>query len=156
MDVAYINPFIVATRIVFDTMIHVPFMLGRPHLRERAMSSCAITATIQLSGPVSGAVVLCLPESVAMALASGFSGTTCSKLDADCLDALGEMVSMISGNAKKDFPAGGVTISTPKVSTSGVIYPQGNPVIVIPCTTSKGKLALEVALRTPPPPPPPT
>lgn len=152
MNVAYINPFITATRSVFDTMIHVPFMLGRPHLRERIMPSAAVAACIKLTGSVTGSVVLCLPEQVAMSLASGFSGSISESLDNDCTDALGEMTSMIAGNAKKDFPEGGVTISPPVVCNPALVeYPKGTPVIVIPCTTSKGKLVLEVALITPPP-----
>jgi len=150
MNVAYINPFITATRTVFDTMIHVPLMLGRPHLRERIMPSAAVAACVKLTGAVTGTVVLYLPESVATSLASGFSGMICPNLDNDCTDALGEMTSMIAGNAKKDFPESGISISPPVVCNPTIVeYPPNTPIIVIPCTTTKGRLVLEVALITP-------
>lgn len=152
MDVAYINPFITATRNVFDTMIHVPMMLGKPHLRERTSSSYIVAASIQLTGTVTGSVTLCFPEAVALALVSGLTGEECRSLDADCLDALGEIANMIAGNAKKDFPDSGVGLATPSVTEpKNVKYPDKTPVIVIPCTTGKGRLAIEVALNTPPP-----
>lgn len=151
MDVAYINPFITATHHVFETMVHVPFMLGRPHLREDAAPSCVVAAKVDLSGPVTGSVVLCFPDAVARALVAGLTGAPCEEVDADCRDALGEITSMIAGNAKKDFPNAQVSISTPRVVLPGeVAYPAKDPVIVIPCTTGKGRLAIEVALHTPP------
>jgi len=150
MDVAYINPFIAATRHVFDTMIHVPLILGTPHLKERSHPGQRITAGITLSGPVTGAVILGFPERLALVLASGFTGTVCKTLDGDVLDALGEIANMIAGNAKKDFPEDTVRISTPNVTApQSAVYPPNTPVIVIPCVTANGNMTIEVALKTP-------
>jgi len=70
MNVAYVNPFIVATLNVFRSMVHVPIMLGRPYLKDRGdrlYKLCKLSATIGLSGAASGVVILSLPEAVAVA-----------------------------------------------------------------------------------------
>jgi chemotaxis protein CheX len=60
MDVRYINPFLQAIQEVFDTMIQVPFKLGKPHLKEDNIPMYEVSSIIGLSGTVSGSVVISL------------------------------------------------------------------------------------------------
>ncbi len=152
MDVNYINPFIIATRNVFNTMIHVPVVLGKPSLKQRGdeTGQYMVSATIGLSGNVTGSVVLSFSQSVALALAAGLIG--CPKeesISPDCIDALGEIANMIAGSAKQQLPGEGNSISLPNVVLGKhyVAYPTGVPIIVIPCDTPEGKFVMEVALR---------
>lgn len=150
MDVAYINPFLTSARAVIDQMVKVPMTLERPFIRERADGQTMITAVIQLSGAVAGTVAIGFTQPVAVALASGLAGTTLKSINSDCIDALGEIVNMIVGSAKKDFPANGLTtISVPQLhlGPNKVKFPPGLPVIVIPCETPKGRFNIEVALQ---------
>ena len=147
MNVALVNPFITAIHHVFDVMVHVPVKLGKPSLKTGHEPPFIVSATIGLSGPVQGTVALRLSQRVALALASGLAGTELKILDDDCLDAIGEIASIVSGNAKKELSAQRTDITIPKVSlgTSRRIE-NSVPTIVIPCVTKVGEFALEVSL----------
>ena len=151
MNVAYINPFLTATTNVFQTMVKMPIRLGKPCLRDesqRLYKLCPLSAVIALSGAANGVVVMCLTPRVALTMASALAGRTFEKVDDEVRDALGEIVNMIAGSAKKDLPGGLVTISTPRlVDTAQVAYPAGRPVISIPFDTSVGRFIIEVSLK---------
>ena len=153
MNVAYLNPFITSTRNVFETMIKVPFTLGRPYLKkgdERLYKLFRLSTVMQLSGTVNGVVVLHLTEGAALTLVTGLTSTPTMKIDADVMDAVGEIGNMIIGTARKDLPPGEHKISMPKVVRPGeVIYPPGVVVIMIPADTGAGRFLLEIGLRTP-------
>lgn len=147
MKVAFINPFLLAIHQVFDTMVHVPVKLGKPCLKGGVEPSLIVSAVIRLSGPVTGSVALRLTQKAALALASGLSGGTMTVLDDDCLDAIGEIASIVSGNAKRDLSAQQTQITTPEVSI-GLPKDMASmaPTIVIPCATTVGNFVLEVSL----------
>jgi chemotaxis protein CheX len=150
IDVAYINPFIAATRHLFTTMVKVPLIMGKPSLgRGEPMDrTYQISAVIAMDGSVTGAVVLSLSEAVALTVASAFAQTTMETVNADCRDALGEMTNMIAGQAKKSLPGGAVRLSIPQiVPTAQVIYPPAVPVILIPFDTPQGRFVIQVAYR---------
>jgi chemotaxis protein CheX len=150
MDVKYINPFVKAVTNVFTTMIDVPFKLGKPTLKQDRQPNYEISGFIGLTGTVSGCAVINMNKEVALQLVSALIGEEVTELDDDCTDAIGEIANMISGNAKTDFPSEGTSISVPSVVVGKhkVSYPSGLPIISIPCITDKGKLMLEVALKT--------
>ena len=149
MDVAFINPFIVSSRQVFDLMIHLPLELEKPYVRTHGNPNYTVSAIIGFGGAVSGCIVLGFTQQVALALASGMMETPLQVLDADCVDALGEIVNMIAGSAKKDLPGGLSTVSTPSVilGSHSIKYPTGVPIIVIPCQTQVGVFTIEVAIQ---------
>ncbi len=151
MDVAYINPFLRATRSVFDVMLHVPVRLSRPALRDprdEASRAFRISAVIGLNGPVIGQVVLSLPRRVALAMASALAGTPITHFDADCHDALAEIVNMIAGGAKKDLPGGQVSLTIPTlIPTTEVVYPASLPILVLPFDSVLGRFIVEITLN---------
>ncbi|MBN1435490.1 MAG: chemotaxis protein CheX [Sedimentisphaerales bacterium] len=149
MDVNYINPFLNSIRSVFDTMIQIPLTIGKPSLKKDAVPRYDISSIIGLSGEVSGCVVLNLSEALAMQLASGLIGEEVTEIDESCTDAIGEIANMIAGAAKKDLPGENNSISVPSIiiGRHKIRYPRGLPIISIPCDTSAGRLAVEVALK---------
>ncbi|HSO18632.1 MAG TPA: chemotaxis protein CheX [Desulfosarcina sp.] len=149
MDVKYINPFINAVRKLFNTMIEVPFKLGKPGLKKGNVPEYEISGIIGLSGTVTGCVVINLSKEIAFQLVSALVGDDVDELDDDCTDAIGEIANMIAGNAKTSFPSEGTSISVPSVVVGKhkVSYPSGLPIISIPCITEKGQLVIEVALK---------
>jgi chemotaxis protein CheX len=149
MDVRYINPFIVSCRLVFDRMIHVPVVLGKPYLRRNSGPHMAVSVIMGFGGSVTGCVVMRLSQKVSLALASGILQTPQTAIDADGIDALGEIANMIAGAAKKDLPGGLATLSIPSVilGDHGVNYPSGVPIIAIPCETDAGPFLLEIAVQ---------
>jgi chemotaxis protein CheX len=151
MDIRYINPFVAAAQNLFQTMINVPFKLGKPFLKKDRLPPHDISAVIGLSGSVSGCVVINLSEAMAFELVSALTGETVTQLNSDCTDAIGEIANMVAGNAKTDFPGTNNAISVPSViiGKHEVSYPSGLPIIVIPLETDKGQLVIEVAIKTP-------
>jgi len=147
MNVALINPFLVAIHGVFDTMVHVPVKLGKPILKRVQEPSFIVSATIMLSGSVNGTVALRLSQRTALALASGLAGVELKIFDDDCLDAIGEIASIVSGSAKKELSAQHTNISIPKINLGIPKREETVPAtIVIPCLTKVGDFALEVSL----------
>jgi len=154
MDVRYINPFITSVKNVFQTMINVPFNLGKPNLRGESVPLYEISGIIGLSGDVTGCIVVSLSCVLSYQLVSALTGEEITKVDEDCIDAIGEITNMIAGGAKKDFPGGKTTISVPSVviGKHQVAYPKGVPIMTIPCETSAGRFAIDVALKENPVP----
>jgi len=150
IDPNYIKPFVVAAKNLFETMINVPFSLGKPSLKTGSqVPPHEISSIIGLSGNVTGSVVISLSHEVAFLLASALIGEEVSELNDDCIDAIGEIANMIAGNAKTDFPSDNNAISTPSVVVGKhkVNYPSGLPIITIPCITDKGDMFIEIALK---------
>lgn len=149
MNPNYIKPFVAAAKRVFDTMIMVPFNLGKPTLKQGNQAPHEISSIIGLSGNVTGCVVISLSSEVAFQLVSSLTGEEINELDADCTDAIGEIANMIAGNAKTDFPSSNNAISVPSVVVGKhkVSYPSGIPVIAIPCSTDKGQMIIEIAIK---------
>ena len=151
IDPNYIKPFVLAAKNLFETMINVPFSLGKPSLKTGSQTPPhEISSIIGLSGNVSGSVVISISHEVAYLLASALIGEEVHELNEDCIDAIGEIANMIAGNAKTDFPTDNNSISTPSVVVGKhkVNYPSGLPIITIPCITDKGEMFIEIALKT--------
>jgi chemotaxis protein CheX len=150
IDPNYIKPFVVAAKNVFETMIDVPFSLGKPSLKKgRNVPPHEISSIIGVSGSVCGSVVISLTHEIAFQLVSALVGDEVTELDEDCIDAIGEIANMIAGNAKTDFPSSDNSISVPSVVVGKhkVSYPSGVPVITIPCILDKGQMIIEIALK---------
>ena len=150
IDPSYIKPFVVAAKNIFETMIEVPFSLGKPTLKKGSdVPPHEISSIIGVSGNVSGCVVISLTHDIAFYLVSALIGDEISELNDDCTDAIGEIANMIAGNAKTDFPTSDNSISVPSVVVGKhkVSYPTGVPVITIPCILDKGEMFIEVALK---------
>lgn len=151
MDVRYVNPFIKAAGAVFETMIHLPVTLNKVTCRRASMSmdkTHAYSATIRLAGACEGLVAIRFSTPVAVSLISAMMETPVTRVDPDGLDALGEITSMIVGNAKKDLPCGLVNISTPRVTDDGMVdFPNGVPVLVIPAQIDSGPFRIEASIK---------
>ena len=149
IDPNYIKPFVIAVKNIFETMINVPFSLGKPSLKTGNEVPHEISSIIGLSGNVSGSVVISLSRNIAYQLVSSLLGEDISELNEDCTDAIGEIANMIAGNAKTDFPSNNNSISVPSVVVGKhkVTYPSGLPIISIPCKTDKGEMVIEIALK---------
>lgn len=149
MDVRYINPFLTAVQNVFETMIDVPFSLGKPSIKKNAEAPHEISGIIGITGEVIGSVVVSFPEEIALQLSSALIGEELKTIDGDCTDAIGEIANMIAGDAKNGFPQGDTSVSVPTViiGKHKVAYPSGVPIITIPCKTDCGWFAIDVALK---------
>ena len=149
MDVNYINPFLSAVQNIFETMISLPFSLGKPTLKKDDVCTYEISGVIEITGDVSGCVVVSFPEEIALQLASALLESDLAEVDDDCTDAIGEIANIVAGDAKKNFPKANTTVSIPTIviGRKKVSFPSGVPIISIPCETDKGQFCIDVALK---------
>ncbi len=148
----FVQPFVDATLNVFRTMIQLELEVGRPEKAETIPTQpfSDVSGIIGLSGDVEGTVILGLPTATAEAVVSKFTGMTMGVKDEDFADAVGELVSMVAGNAKARFAGKSVSIGLPSVEIGHhvVVLPADAVCISIPFESSCGPFAVEVCLKT--------
>ena len=119
MDVLelYVKPFVNATLNTFKTFIGFELVAGNPYFSGRQVGvDQDISAVIGLSGDIRGAVVISMKKEFAIKVADTLTGTAHTEMDEDIVDAIGEIVNIISGNIKNEVPGGEkITISLPTV-----------------------------------------
>ncbi len=151
MDAAYITPFIKSIQNVFSTMLQLQVKVEQPHLKtNNNQASYDVSGIIGLSGDVVGSIVLSFPTDAAQRIVALFTGTNMSISDPDFPDAVGELVNMISGNAKAEFKGKQVSISCPSVvigKDHQIGRPREIPCIAIPCSTDCGNVVIEISIQ---------
>lgn len=150
MDVQYINAFVESIDSVFSTMLSVSVEIDRPHIKEDPNATHDVSAIIGMSGEMVGVVVLSFPTPSAEKIASKFAQTELKVGNPDLVDALGELVNMISGGAKAKFKNRQAYINIPTViiGREHQVFKQRNTAtIAIPCKSDMGEFVLEVSLK---------
>jgi len=98
----YIQPFVDVTTAMFKDMLNIDAIPERPHFAQRNDShDWDMSAVIGLSGQVKGSVVISMKADLAKRLTGDLIGTMPETMDDDVVDAIGELVNIIAGNAKK-------------------------------------------------------
>ena len=150
MDASYITPFMTSIQNVFSTMFQLPVEIGEPRIKSDSSTSHDVSGIIGVSGEMVGTIVLSMPSDAAESIVALFTGMEMSSDSDDFADAVGELINMISGNAKAEFQRKAVSISCPSVvigSGHRVASNSGTPCVMIPCNTDCGEVVLEIALR---------
>ena len=150
MDAGMITPFVNAIQNVFSTMFQLPVEIGEPRIKADRKATHDVSGIIGVSGEMTGTIVLSMPTSTAESIVALFTGMEMDSESDDFADAIGELINMISGNAKAEFQRKAVSISCPSVVIGAghrVASGSGIPCVVIPCHTDCGEVVLEVALR---------
>jgi len=113
----YVKPFVNCTLHAFRTFVGFELTAGHPHFSGRELEfDQDISAVIGLSGNIRGAAVLCMKREFAIKIADTLVGTEHTELDDDIVDAIGEIVNIITGNVKQEVPGGEkILISLPTV-----------------------------------------
>jgi len=150
MDPAYITPFIASVSNVFATMLQLQVSIKDPHVKAAPLGTHDVSGIIGLTGDIIGSVALCMPRETAERIVTLFTGTPMTCEHPDFADAIGELINMISGGAKAQFPKGKSSISCPSVimgKDHTVAIPKDTPCIVIPCASDCGDFFVEIALK---------
>jgi len=155
VDVAFINPFIQATKNVFDTMVFLKIVRGQPILKEKSSFSSDISGAIGLAGSTHGVTVVAFTESVACAISAKMLGEEPKEMNETVQDTIGEIANMIAGGAKGILTEQGLhfKIALPSVTVGKnhqVSYPEGVPCVVVPFKIPEldATFHLEVCLET--------
>ncbi len=152
----YIEPFVRVCESVFQSFLNFTISVGRPYLCDSSSTNdWDISGIIGLTGEARGAVVLSMKESLALNITSLLSGNSKSKVDEEVIDAVGELVNIIAGNAKKGLEETfRLVISLPTIvhgNNHTIAWPiEKTRIICIPCSIPKegAEFCLSVAIET--------
>ncbi|WP_425615708.1 chemotaxis protein CheX [Anatilimnocola sp. NA78] len=149
MRADYINPFISALVNTFETMLSCTLTRGPLYLRGQETQLHDVSGVIGLSGHAQGTVVLSLEKQVALQAAATLLLCETTELNADVVDAVGELANMVAGSAKAKLEEYQLSISLPSVVLGAghiVRFPSDVTPICVPFTSPWGQLKIEVGL----------
>ncbi|MCL2793171.1 MAG: chemotaxis protein CheX [Spirochaetaceae bacterium] len=151
----YIQPFIDVTKSTFSTFIGTELSVGRPFFKEKnEINEWDISGIIGLSGEARGAVVISMRTGLAARLTGMLTGKQHEVIDEEVVDAIGEIVNIIAGNAKKGLEEiFRLVISLPTIvqgQRHQIKWPQGQTrIICIPCNVFESEtFILSVAIES--------
>jgi chemotaxis protein CheX len=149
MLVDFINPFLEAAYSVFSTMLSCSLQRQAPFILGDRDVDFEISGCVGLSGKAMGTVVLSLHREVALSAAAAMLGTRPKTIDADVVDAIGELTNMIAGSAKARLEQYAMSLSLPNVIVGPhhmIKFPSHSTPICIPFECEWGSLCLTVGL----------
>ncbi|MCI8508002.1 MAG: chemotaxis protein CheX [Lachnospiraceae bacterium] len=121
VDVNNINPFLMSTISVFETVTQMKLTVGRPTLADFAFNKLTYTITVGVVGQMKGQAVLAMDVESAKEIASKMMcGMPVAELDDMAASALNELSNMIMGNTATVFSTQGKLIDiTPPIAMLG-------------------------------------
>jgi chemotaxis protein CheX len=113
----YVEPFVEVTVNTFKEFVGVDVSPRHPHFLDPEKEfEWDISAVIGLSGIVKGAVIVSMKTELAIKLTDLLAGEGHKEVDADVVDAIGEINNIIAGNIKPKVPNGDkIVISIPTI-----------------------------------------
>jgi chemotaxis protein CheX len=114
---SYIEPFVEVTISTFREFVGCDVSARNPHFMDPEKEfEWDISAVIGLSGAVRGAVIISMKSDLAIKLTDLLTGMEHNEIDADVVDAVGEINNIIAGNIKPKVPDGDkIVISIPTI-----------------------------------------
>ena len=98
----YIQPFVDVCESVFRDFIGAELITERPFFADKNdPHDWDISAIIGLTGEARGAVVISMKMPLALKLTGVLTGSEHEDLDDEVIDAIGEIINIIAGNAKR-------------------------------------------------------
>ena len=98
----YIQPFVDVCVNVFKDFIGTDLVTERPHFIDKNdIHEWDVSAIIGLTGEARGAVVISMKSVLACRLTSMLTGEDHTSMDDEVIDAIGEIINIIAGNAKR-------------------------------------------------------
>jgi len=113
----YVEPFVEVTVNTFKEFVGIDVTPRHPHFLDPDKAfEWDISAVIGLSGVVKGAVIVSMKSELAIKLTDLLAGEGHTEVDADVVDAIGEINNIIAGNIKPKVPNGDrIVISIPTI-----------------------------------------
>lgn len=149
MRTEFIRPFLHATSNVFITMLGKKLIPGTVTVADTHEPTHEISGLIGLTGRFQGMVVVSVGRSTAICATEILLGTRPQDVDADVVDAVGELTNMIAGAAKVQLEEYQLSIGLPTVicgKTTSICFPSHSIPIIFPFQSDIGPITLEVGL----------
>lgn len=151
MDIAHIEPFIDATVGMFREMLGMePEYLTPYILPKDSNHGFDISGIIGIAGDSKGVVVISFNSELARFITSQLVGKEIGDDDPYIVDAVGELVNIVAGNAKKGLEEYRLNISLPSIVKGfdhRVAWPTETPIVGIPFKLPQGRFHLSVGLE---------
>jgi chemotaxis protein CheX len=152
MDVNLINPFIEATLHVLSSLAFTKANAGKPYLKQDALAFGDVSGIVGLTGETSGTISVSFSEQSILAIVGSMFGEPVSEINDEVKDAVGEILNIVSGQARQKLEARGrllkgaiPTVITGKNHT--ICHITKHPIIAIPFETDNGNFTIEVCLE---------
>ena len=149
MNVDYVNPFIEATKNVFNKMLSCSIERTGLGISENHSPDYEITGIIGLSGRVSGDVVISFEKQLAFAATEALLSEPVEDIDDSVIDAVGELTNMIAGNAKSNLEKYKLSLALPTVivgKNHSIRFPSKVKPIAISFRSPPGDCCIKVGL----------
>ena len=151
IKVEHINPFIVSNMETFKKMLGLEAKPGKAMLKINSKLDYDVSGVIGLSGKLLGSVAMSFPEKSALALCNKFMSSEFKDMNEDILDAVGELVNIVAGNAKKGLSEFDIEISLPNVilgHNHRSVEPRGALAFILRFATYLGDFHMAVSLKS--------
>lgn len=151
LDVNYVNPFIAATINAVEMLSGMEIARQALFLKRDYKMFGDLSSVMGLSGTATGSLVLSMPEDLAVRLAGRMIRSELTEIDDVVLDAVGELINVISGNAKAAFTDTEYhfQFSLPSVVTGAghrISHQSGTPCVVVVFAVGDSEMALQICL----------
>lgn len=151
-DIDIAKSFIKATTDILSTMAGIEARPGAPYVKKSAAARGDVSAIVGVTGPKRGTIAVSFTEACAVALVRGMLGDDIQDLMQDTQDAVGEVANMVSGQARANLAAKGLTLqgATPTViigKNHMISHTTTSPVMAIPFSTPAGEFTVEFCLE---------
>ncbi len=150
MKVEYLNPFIFATRKVLKMMAYMDSKPRKPYLKELGNNKGLgdISSVISVSGECKGSIGISFSTQCILRVAYQMFSEEYDGLTDEIVDMVGEIVNMVSGDARQELVKLGFHFSagipvTSKGNDHELIHSIKDRVIVIPFQTEYGEFYIE-------------
>lgn len=110
MEVKFINPFVAAVQAVFKTMLGLEVTMGKPILKDGRTTSGDVSGIMGLVGDRKGTVTVSFTDKGAIFILETLLGDTAETVNAEVIDAVGELTNIVSGQARKEFEKNGLNL----------------------------------------------
>ena len=116
MKSEHVNPFVDGTINTFEMMCGVvPKRNGKLSVLSGMIETFDLIGVIGLSGSIKGACLLTMPVDTGMKCVTSFLGEEVQEVNADLLDAYGELLNIIAGAAAAKLTGMRVNLALPTV-----------------------------------------
>lgn len=153
MKVEHIEPFVGATLNVLETMAATKATAGKSYVKKDNKSIGVVSGLVGMaSADFGGNMVLSFDEPAILAIVSRMLMEECKAVDAQVVDAVGELTNMIVGGAKRLFSEQGIKfdMATPVMIVGREVeltQLAKGPILVIPFSTPEGTVVVEANLQ---------
>jgi chemotaxis protein CheX len=113
----YTAPFVASLTDIFASMFSCEVSLGESHLQTHTHATRDVTGIIGLAGKADGNIIISLDRDVALSLTEAMLGQRPDMIDENVIDAVGETVNIVVGNAKSKLDHLALNIGIPTVVT---------------------------------------